>query len=83
MAEITETTVPSDAISSATQWWNAHKRHIDQLMSSNDDGGAAFPPSGSDRYHPELWKAGHWRWLKAFHRDAARIDATIGRALHL
>jgi hypothetical protein len=48
----------------AIRWYRQHMAHVERLMSSKSgaDSGA-FPPSGSDCLRPELWKAGHWRWL--------------------
>jgi len=56
--------VPYTARLDAGAWWDKHKPHVDRLIASRDDGSAAYPPSGSDRFHPELWRAPHWRWLK-------------------
>jgi hypothetical protein len=42
------------------QWLAEHLFHVLRLV-----GGAkvAYPPSGSDCFHPELWKAEHWKWF--------------------
>ena len=56
----------------AAAWWDKHESHVDWLIASRDDGGVAYPPSGSDRFHPELWKAGHWRWFKQEHLQRER-----------
>jgi hypothetical protein len=53
-----------DDVIRAIRWYRRHERHVESLMSSKSgaDSGV-FPPSGSDCLRPELWKAGHWRWL--------------------
>ncbi len=58
-----ETAVPREARLAAAQWWCDHQIHVDRLIAGLDDGDAAYPPSGSDRFHPELWRAPHWRWF--------------------
>jgi len=50
----------------AMEWCDAHPDHVLRLMASKnglDSPNASYPPSGSDKAHPELWKAPHWRWL--------------------
>ena len=56
-----QTTLPYTARLDAGDWWDKHKAHVDRLIAS---GGVTYPPSASDRFHPELWKAAHWRWFK-------------------
>lgn len=47
----------------ARSFYNAHRDHVLKLyMNKRDDEGIA--PSGSDMFHPELWKGIHWRWFK-------------------
>lgn len=58
-----ETTIPYTASLDAAAWWDGHKPHVDRLIKSQEGSGSAYPPSGSDQYHPELWKAPHWRWF--------------------
>ena len=41
-------------------WRNQHYDHVRKLINS---GSVRYPPSGSDAYHPGLWKAAHWRWF--------------------
>ena len=59
-----KTTLPYTARLDAAGWWDKHKSHVDKLVASRDGRGETYPPTGSDRFHPELWKAGHWRWFK-------------------
>lgn len=49
-----------DYIEKAYEWYLNHKEHVDNIMSLYDN---YFPPSNEDRNHPELWKAGTWRWF--------------------
>jgi hypothetical protein len=49
----------------ANDWWDKYKSHVDSLIKSNP---LSFPPSGSDMFHPELFKAAHWRWFKEMFR---------------
>lgn len=56
--------VPYTARLDAGRWWDGHREHVDRLIASRNSEGAAYPPTRSDQYHPELWKAAHWRWLK-------------------
>jgi hypothetical protein len=58
-----KTTVPPDARIAAANWWRDHQAHVGRLIASREGEGSAYPPSGSDRFHPELWKASHWRWF--------------------
>ena len=48
------------AKASALQWYEKHKDHVDRLRARAQK---PYPPSGSDCFSPELWKAEHWRWL--------------------
>ena len=51
------------------RWYNLHKEHVDSLCKEEKE---LYPPSGSDCFHPELWKSGHWNWAKltsAFQRE--------------
>lgn len=45
----------------ALEWYREHHTHVDRMLARHV--GAAFPPSGSDRIRPELWKSAHWMWL--------------------
>lgn len=57
----------SESFAKAVSWWQQHAQHVERLVASGeglDSPGAAYPPSGSDTIHPELWRAPHWRWLK-------------------
>lgn len=44
----------------ALKWAAEHHAHVQDLLAC---GSLAFPPTGSDCLHPELWKPAHWRWL--------------------
>ena len=37
-----------------------HNMHVTKLISCDEK---AIDPSGSDLFHPELWKSGHWKWF--------------------
>ncbi len=41
-------------------WYAKHKDHVDRLIKGARH---SFPMSGSDIGHPELWKAGGWKWF--------------------
>lgn len=49
-----------DAIAAQT-WYAEHKAHVDEMLANCWR--LAYPPSGSDRIHPELWKSAHWKWF--------------------
>lgn len=44
----------------AMNWFKEHKKHVYSLVDETKD---KVAPSGSDLYHPELWKGIHWRWF--------------------
>lgn len=49
----------------AVRWSLHHMEHVIRLIqdtSSPNMYSYSYPPSGSDLFHPELWKASHWRW---------------------
>jgi hypothetical protein len=57
--------IPNDGYSAedvlrGAAWYEAHRAHVDRLLATD---GANFPMSGSDIGHPELWKAGGWRYF--------------------
>src|SRR4051812_668696 len=56
--------LPLEARNRAISWLYGHEARILRLF-VEDPGGAAYPPTGSDIFHPDLWKAPHWRWFKA------------------
>jgi len=56
-----QTTLPREAIEAALNWRERHWQHVVRLETFAPDGVA---PSGSDVWHPELWKDIHWRWLR-------------------
>jgi len=41
-------------------WYAQHKPYVDRALLIT---GKAFPMSGSDISHPELWKIGAWKWF--------------------
>lgn len=43
----------------AWNWYTEQAEHVDALMKCHDK---RIAPSGSDLFHPELWKAIHWNW---------------------
>ena len=51
---------PPQCIEAARMWWGDHKRHVGALIRNAS---SAYPPTGTDRYRPELWKDSHWAWL--------------------
>lgn len=58
----------SQDIAKALTWYKEHHSHVTMLVGLTND---EFPPSGSDCHQPELWKAGHWKWLLT--RDIATL----------
>lgn len=61
MADAPQTTLPQETIEAALNWRERHWQHVVKLEASSPVGVA---PSGSDVWHPELWKDIHWRWLR-------------------
>lgn len=58
---MTQTTeLSSEQIARAMAWWEAHETHVGRLIAGTR---AAYPPSGSDKSRPEIWKDAHWHWL--------------------
>ena len=55
-----------DDIRRAFDWYSEHKDHVDRLMKGEKH---LFPMSGSDISHPELWKAGAWKWFFELYSD--------------
>ena len=51
------------AIVKAMKWRNDHTQHVERLESTVTH---CFPPCREDLNHPELWKAGSWKWLREF-----------------
>jgi hypothetical protein len=47
-------------IGRALTWYEAHRPHVEALMK---DCSQAWPMTGSDISHPELWKAAGWNWF--------------------
>lgn len=54
------TELSAEQIAQAMAWWKAHETHVGILIAGTR---ASYPPSGSDKSKPELWKAAHWHWL--------------------
>ena len=54
------TELSGEQIDRAMAWWEAHESHVGRLIAGTR---AAYPPSGSDKSRPELWKDAHWLWL--------------------
>ncbi len=54
-------TVTIEDINKAKEWRDNHSHHVSKLVDSVT---ISYPPSGSDRGRPELWKAEHWKWLE-------------------
>lgn len=53
-------TEPNDQdIAKALAWYKRHREIDVAILLTNDE----YPPSGSDCHKPNLWKAGHWKWL--------------------
>ena len=55
----------ADWMGRVVAWRSEHGPHIARLISQAD---VAYPPSGSDWWHPELWKGEHWKWLELWLR---------------
>lgn len=43
----------------ATLFMSEHREHVKALIRAAE---YSYPPSGSDRFKPELWKEAHWKW---------------------
>jgi hypothetical protein len=63
-------------VSSAMAWMSEHASHVRGLIA---DTRMAYPPTGSDRIRPELWKSAHWKWFVESHAVANREFARIRR----
>lgn len=50
----------AEMLVAARAWYAEHKAHVDRIVEEERQ---SFPPSGSDCWHPELWKSGSWKWL--------------------
>lgn len=55
------TEISGEDLLRAMTWYGQHSAHVERLVSKD---GPSYPPSGSDCFHPELWKDAHWRWLR-------------------
>ena len=51
------------SIARAMKWRNEHAAHVERLETSATH---CFVPCREDLNHPELWKAGSWKWLREF-----------------
>lgn len=49
-----------EMLTKATAWQTKHNEHVKRLIKEAD---TSYPPSGSDMFHPELWKRAHWKWF--------------------
>ena len=45
------------------QFYARHTNHVDSIRKAK--GELSVAPSGSDIFHPDLWKAIHWNWFFA------------------
>lgn len=54
-------TINNSDIERAQKWYREHIKHVDYLMTRAQ---AKFPPSGSDKLRPELWKPESWLWFR-------------------
>lgn len=43
----------------ALSFYLGHTKHVDNLVKAAKVG---IKPTGSDAYHPELWKGIHWKY---------------------
>lgn len=55
-----ETSDQRYAMEKATNWYYDHEEHVLEQSLTDDE---EYPPSGRDVFHPELWKAPHWKWF--------------------
>lgn len=54
-------------VEKGAEWLTKHEKHVKDLACSHEYPG--YSPSGSDLYHPELWKSGHWKWFIKLIKD--------------
>ena len=46
------------------KWYSDHIEHVDAMVTQVDlKFKFSYAPSGSDIFHPELWKLPHWRYF--------------------
>lgn len=45
------------------RWFAGHREHVNRLILDAENEDVMFAPCKEDFRHPELWKAGSWRWL--------------------
>lgn len=50
----------TEILTKARAWYLEHREHVDRLVKHET---SLFAPSGSDCWHPELWKEGSWKWF--------------------
>lgn len=67
MIEVWDLHAPSlgTMIDKAREFYWGHIEHVDRLLGDAD---AEYAPSGSDIFHPELWKPAHWKWFLKEHK---------------
>ncbi len=47
-------------IAKGLEWMGKHEAHVHNVIGERE---VEYPPSGSDIFHPELCKSGHWRYF--------------------
>ena len=50
----------TEMLTAATAWQTEHREHVKRLIKEAE---TSYAPSGSDMFHPELWKSAHWKWF--------------------
>lgn len=50
----------TEVYNKAFTWLHDHSDYVHRLF---DKKTPQVPPSGSDMFHPELWKSIHWAWF--------------------
>lgn len=49
------------ALKWAREFYDQNVKHCRKLIAYAETDG--YPPSGSDIFHPALWKGSHWKWF--------------------
>lgn len=61
--QLTETE-QGQVVEKGLAWYGKHKQHVTALMKyATDTDCKPYAPSGSDMFHPELFKPAHWSWF--------------------
>lgn len=56
-----ESTLTTEQLTKASEWYKAHKEHVDKLVKDIKN---PYPPTDTeDKNSPALWKANHWAWF--------------------